>query len=384
MGASTSSARFQVETRQPDSLLDAAEAMPWAMFRANPRHTGRTAVVGAQSATEQWTWRPPVGQAVGAPAVATDGTVYVRSARLLHAIRPSGTLLWQVDVGESFYSWPAIGRDGTIYVAGNGCPDTTSTACVTAVSPIGEVRWRYPTRYIEATPTVGDDGTIYVQSDDFPAGVYAIYPSGLLRWFADVQTLAGSSGSTASAIGSDGSVYVGMPNNGVFVAFNEDGSPKWATKAHDSGGVFGDSAPAIASDGAIYVGGGNSPKLYTFEPTGAIKWATPLPPGADVFGSPAIDALGDIYVGNVANTFFALRPDGTIKWSADIGAVRRSSAPYLHSHGLQPRPEPGERGAPDRFARRSPQRCPMDVLYHVGGGTLRASERRRRGPGCNH
>lgn len=92
-------------------------------------------------------------------------------------------------------------------------------------------------------------------------------------------------------------------------------SIKW--KVPIDGGVIG--SPAIGTDGTIYFGTENSENwdsssFYAINPDGTIKWRyTPFP---RTWSSPAIGDNGSIYVGS-SKGFYAFTPSGEVKWKRD-------------------------------------------------------------------
>jgi outer membrane protein assembly factor BamB len=69
------------------------------------------------------------------------------------------------------------------------------------------------------------------------------------------------------------------------------------------------SSPAIGSDGTIYVGSCDN-KLYAIKPDGTLKWS--FPTGYWVFSSPAIGSDGTIYVGSYDGKLYAIYGSGTL------------------------------------------------------------------------
>jgi len=108
----------------------------------------------------------------------------------------------------------------------------------------GTLKWKYHTgNVVYSSSAIGSDGTIYVGSlDNY---IYALNPNGTLRW--KYQT--GDEVHSSPAIGSDGTIYVGSLDNYIY-ALNPDGTLKW--KYQTGGYLF--SSPVIGSDGTIYVG----------------------------------------------------------------------------------------------------------------------------------
>jgi len=111
-------------------------------------------------------------------------------------------------------------------------------------------------------------------------------------------------------------------------AWAVDGIQKWAFRT--SGKVL--SSPAVSADGTIYVGsmdelgGGN---LYAVKPDGTQKWSFSM---GGVKSSPAIGADGTIYVGSF-QSLYAINPDGTQKWRLSSTPVSVSSSPAIGVDG---------------------------------------------------
>ena len=83
------------------------------------------------------------------------------------------------------------------------------------------------------------------------------------------------------------------------------------------------SSPAIGKDGTIYVGSGAG-MFYAINPDGSLKWKFNTSFGI-ILSSPAIGEDGTIYFG-ASNGFYALNPDGTLKWKAEISVYVSSPA----------------------------------------------------------
>jgi parallel beta-helix repeat protein len=154
------------------------------------------------------------------PSIGSDGTIYIGSyggscGCLLFAISDmgsEGTVKWSYpyqyqDGIESLYGAPAISSNGTIYVVG--------ASKIYAISSDGTLLWTYSTGGISDGTTsvvIGLDGTVYFGSS---TGMYALTPEGKLKWSYATGSIQGS-----PVIGSDGTLYIGT-TNGVFYAFND-------------------------------------------------------------------------------------------------------------------------------------------------------------------
>lgn len=91
------------------------------------------------------------------------------------------------------------------------------------------------------------------------------------------------------------------------------------------------SSPAIAADGTIYFGSRDN-NLYAIDPDGSLKWTFDV--GGDS-SSPAIASDGTIYVGSsiTDNNLYAINPDGSLKWQFTMGDDILSP-PVVTSNGI--------------------------------------------------
>ena len=312
---------------------------PWPMFRHDLSHTGRTAYTGPASPNVKWAFAAKDGIA-SSPSIAADGTIYVGAGLFpeavdtcLYAINPDGSLKWRYPTRDGVFSSPAIAPDGTIYFA-------SFDNCVYALEDAGNYgsfKWRYSLGTTAfSSPAVGSDGTVYAGSLNFR--MYAIAPSGVLKWSYRTGYCVFSS----PAIGPGGEIYFGSKDECLYALEDSVAYGKLRWK-HATGtffdGHFMDSSPAIGSDGTIYVGtdpyGGGSKDpvpvdsvFFAVNPNGTLKWKFPMEDGAE--SSPAIGPDGTIYVGSFDGNLYAIRDDGsagTLKWAFPThGAIDGSPA----------------------------------------------------------
>jgi outer membrane protein assembly factor BamB len=256
------------------------------------------------------TWSVPDTYAVAAQAKDTANTLSQWSAPHNIRIKPPDTLrLWRVKLTaieeRSFYSSPAFGPNGSIYV---GSPDGGLYSLRDSM-----VQWRYQTGdEIRSSPAIAPDGTIYVGSYDDT--LYALDPGGTPRW--GVPT--GHHVHASPAIGSDGTVYFGSLDHWLY-AVNPDGSVKWRTSNVNATR----SSPAVAADGVVYVGS-NDDSIYAVNANGTVKWGYET--GGIIRSSPSFGADGTVYCGSHDGCLYALNPDRTLKWKYQTGGVVQSSA----------------------------------------------------------
>lgn len=105
----------------------------------------------------------------GEPAIGPDGTIYVAAWTEVYAIAASGEILWSLDTGMVIEGSPALGPDGEVFVIGDG-----GLLAVGVPSGAPEVLWSFenPGVYLVGSPAadvdhvyvVGDDGYLYAVS----------------------------------------------------------------------------------------------------------------------------------------------------------------------------------------------------------------------------
>jgi outer membrane protein assembly factor BamB len=236
--------------------------------------------------------------------IGADGTIFVvtNDSEQSHwyAVSPRGAVLWTLDLPHGF-STPAIGTDGTLY---RGLTD----GGLIAVSPNGTIRWMLEELDgIRTSPAIGPDGTVYVAGHKH---VYAASPDGDLRWTfeADTTVFAHSS----PAVASDGTIYVGG-TDGVLYAINPNGSLRWKFEVGESNYIY--SGPSIDRDGRVYFGALRG--LYAVGPDGS-GGARLL--DRTVSSTPSIGPDGAIYVGagwgESGLGVYAFGPNGSVRWSS--------------------------------------------------------------------
>lgn len=158
----------------------------------------------------------------------------------------TGDLLWTFDPGgvasnQSFYTEPAIGPDGTIYV-GYVPSKFASSGTFYALNPDGSVKWNDVfafTAYAAhagdkatfQTPSVGDDGTVYLSCS---GSQYAYAPEGVRKWKKS-YTVNDPRDLTASlapvAISGKGRIYLPQGDNALMELDPEDGDALWSFKS---------------------------------------------------------------------------------------------------------------------------------------------------------
>ena len=280
-----------------------AQTSAWPMFRHDLLHTGRTPYTGPSSPVVKWTFQ--TNEAIkSSVSFGADGTIYFGSDynlsvgdSILWALNRDGSLKWRFKTEGGIFSSPAIGPDGTIYF---GSLDRKLYAVEDSVT-YGKLKWKFPTRWgFYSSPAIGANGTIYVGGLDF--NLYALNPNGTEKWRYHTNWCVFSS----PIIGPEGEIYVGSKDHNLY-AFEDSLSYAKLRWKHPFGAFYDghlvDSSPAMGPDGTLYVG---------VDPYGA-SGQTPVP---------------------IDTAFYAVRPDGTRKWSFVMGDDGTESSPAIGRDGM--------------------------------------------------
>ena len=89
------------------------------------------------------------------PAVGKDGTVFVapQAPGPLYAVTSSGNIKWTYQTPGRTISSPVLDSNGGVYVG-------SSDGYVYALSANGSLSWKYPAN-ITGSSSIGSDGTVY-------------------------------------------------------------------------------------------------------------------------------------------------------------------------------------------------------------------------------
>lgn len=303
------------------------ERRGWPMPGRNAQHRGQGEQPGPAAGGSGWRFDSTDLLERCAPAVASDGTVYVGGAGGLYAVRSSGFLKWSSDFGGALdgsvqlKASPAIGLDGSIIVGLNNGE-------LYALSPDdGSVRWQVALSHpVLSAATIGPLGRIYLQNERY---LYAFDQQGRKLWRTQIASKA-ALWRCSPALGQDGSIYangLGLDadsNEGYTHAVNPDGSIRWSF-ASGALGAAG-SGPAVGPDGRVYTFGFDRFEAINIDGTLAWDYDTGFAPN-----TPAIAADGTIYVNG--SELFALSPEGGLRWHSYNISAPNNPSPVLDSQG---------------------------------------------------
>jgi len=303
-------------------------------------------------------WSFDTGGASGSPAIAPDGTIFIRSRggeEGIHAISPAGNRLWWRSTFARPVSGPVIGEDGTVFVGtnsgleafspggdrlwnkvlqwggekmaldNNGVLYVASVYDLIAFDANGNELWRRNVKpdgvedYLATFPTIDIAGTVYAVSLD--SILYAIDSAGNISWTHQGFRSPSDSG---PIIGRDNSLYYGT--RGGLLAIGPDGTESWRFPPN-AGQVFtGDFyAPTLGLDNRLFViednpsdcGSVDCLVLRALNPMdGSLLWSFDVPKIGFLVGgiSPAQGGDGTLYFGSSDGVFYAVDSSGNEKW----------------------------------------------------------------------
>ena len=291
------------------------------------------------------------------PTVVKDGSVFVMTGAEsagthFYKLDKAGKILWSDQgasgYGDGFDSSPAIGADGTMWLAYDESPAAILLFSQgDATSPpheIARVNIDSGSDIEAQSGAIGDDGTAY-WADDGKLEVLA-KDGRLWRHDATDGEFQWIHSRSAPALTLDGAVVFAYANTNfdktvvhtVVTAVTSGrgtGRRLWRTVIADTAPIvplgptdslslddrLGLSSPAVGPDGTIYVGGGNG--LYALDRrTGAIKWRAGA---ALVSSSPAVGADGTVFFGSADGKLTAASPAGKVLWTIQTGGSVNSS-----------------------------------------------------------
>jgi len=314
-------ADLSLPTLSTSAVLDGARTSPtdagWPQVGGNARHTGRSPYA-VSIGMPQLRWRHTIGH-IGSPTtpiIAPDGKVYVAyrsSLSVLVALNPDGSVRWSREGLGS----PVLGSDGTVYAPAQD--ETEVWRAIAALDPGGTERWRYtPEQRTEIGQlTSGPDGTIYAtgkMAGFDGAVVLALRPDGSLRWAFQGAGLDYTF--QPAAVAPDGSIYIVTRRH--VVALTPDGKLKWHFDPHGEMQAW----PVVGDDGTIYAVAGccvsdSGGYFYALNPNGSVRWDFPINRVFGMYAAPALGQDGTIYVAGAGQyqgvSFYALSSDGRLK-----------------------------------------------------------------------
>jgi len=252
-------------------------------------------------------------------AVAAPIPVGKTNAVFFEAKQAGLALPWSLYLTNGIDASPAIGPDGTIYIA------STANQFFALDPVLGGIKWSTNlgngSDYdITSSAAVAANGSaVYFGSLD--GTLYALSNNGAVLWSTNLGAPIYSSPAVSA---SDGTVYAATYpylSPSLFAVNPLTGATEWSFQTDDwlyggHGGSEIDSSPAIGPDCTIYFLAASG-DLYAVSTNGTLQWFFPLPAGSSPASSPAIGEDGTIYVGSGDGYLYAISPSGTLDWIFD-------------------------------------------------------------------
>ncbi|MBW3582162.1 MAG: PQQ-binding-like beta-propeller repeat protein [Euryarchaeota archaeon] len=309
----------------PDDGWPASEG--WTHYGGSPRHEARSPAIGPEKATEAAVVALK-GPSFTAPVMDATGDLYVGSDRdeagTVTKLTPGLGVVWHRDIPGNIRASLLIGPDAVYAAPVDGrlyALDPESGAVLWDIDVGNRADGGFT---ITAAPTWHPDGFVVQPSMD--GKVYAVADrttEGEVLWTYDTTGDGAEKLVAAAAIADDGTIYTGG-QNGFLYALTPEGELKWKVATAELGRpAFPEqqvAAPAIGADGTVYVGTRVSRDLtgavYAFKDTGSKAerlWVRQL--DEKIVAPVAIGPDGDLFVGDIAGSFFRLeKADGAIVW----------------------------------------------------------------------
>lgn len=259
---------------------------PWASASHDAGHSGTSPYAGPESGRILWR-RKLGGDVTPGPAVGRDGTIYAAgNGGVLHALDARGRELWSFDGGGSYggdlSTTPAVTRNGVILWPG---PANT----LYALDGNGALLWKKAFGSFVLSPAIRPEGTVFVV--EMSGALHALdvdRSRGRELWSAEL----GGTSYGSPAVGRD-AVYTTAGHSLVAVAINR---PKPGVDwRFEVGGELIEVSPSLAPDGTVLIGT-NDGSFYSVSAEGEQRWKLPI--GDLSYSSPVVTPSGIAYMGD--------------------------------------------------------------------------------------
>jgi outer membrane protein assembly factor BamB len=228
----------------------------------------------------------PLSPTMSGNRVYVEQMAGILSALVIGTTTPQ--LVWSLKVGAPSFGSPVVAPNGTIV--------TTANHRVIDVSDEGSharIKWSYATAApIEVSASVGADGTVVVSTNN--RDVYALMPTGSLKWRSGRGTESYSSSSVSGAL-----AYYGDNSGDLHVVREQNGAP--VVTDHGTKGLW--AAQAVDEKGDVYFGT-QGRHIYGFGPSGSRLFD--LTASGPIDSYPALTANGVLIIGDQAGTLYAI------------------------------------------------------------------------------
>jgi len=291
--------------------------------------------------TVPWRFATTGSERYASPAIGPDGTIYLaEQAGYAYAVNPDGSLKWRLRIPGSIDAPPTVASDGTVYLSGG--------SYLHSVRPDGNLNYRLSRGHVDsysAISLVGDSVLYYPNPR-----LLSMDREGTIRW---VNHFEGGTG--PQVVAADGTVYF-QTSGGRLVALNPDSSMRWVVVSNGTRYC----PPSLNDQGMIYCAGGDG-ELRAFDTTGSLAWYCQLSDrGRRIYSAPAIDADGRLYCG-FEDGLCAVSNLGAIEWVFSTKHDVRTT-PAIAADGTI------YFGCDDHYLYALNRDSTLKWRYHIGGG----------------
>jgi len=210
-----------------------------------------------------------------------------------------GEMVWNLPMGDSNISSPAMDDNGTIYFEKGGS--------LYAVTDNSEILWYYTISGNITSPVITPDNKILI-AKRYDTKLYCINDSGNLEWIYETE----SEFRYPPAVDLDGNIFITNEKN--LISLTPEADERWI---YHFGNIRAASSPALSADGTIYYSNSNS-QLVAVTKNGLHKFTFQ---GEEHFHQPVIDDDSTIYITSISMTiskFYAIHPDGSLIYQSNL------------------------------------------------------------------
>ncbi|MFZ1753447.1 MAG: S8 family serine peptidase [Caldilineaceae bacterium] len=268
---------------------------------------GRNLFAFDSSGTPRWDSRINGNEEYGTGAAIAGGTVYVVvGKRRLHAYHAdTGQLRWDTSLAgvkaDAVIGAPVVGADGTVYLAYTG-DSKNNQRQIDAFNSNGTLKWSFNAgqeQLLASAPLVASNGTVYAIGKQ---RVYGLNSTGSQRF---QYNLPGDLRGTP-VVDADGTLFVSVAPDRL-IAINADGSRRFEFRT--PGNL--ETGPVLSADGSRVYVAKKEKELYALNAAnGAVDWEYTAE--GDIVALPAVEANGNVYVGDLLGEVAVLAADGRV------------------------------------------------------------------------
>lgn len=273
---------------------------------------------------------------LSSPVSDSNGSIYLTTSKgKLYAIDKNGNKKWDYDTKNYIYTTPLINSNGNITIA-------TNNGKLYTLNPDGEVLWSNSKfKVVNHNPISGKDNTIFISSNPDGKGgssksgiLYAINPeNGNIIWQTAVEgtivselVLSNDLDTIYVIVGkSKTGKEVNLKTDGKIFAYStSEGKKLWSYDLESSDIYL---KPIVSEQGDIYIASSEG-KLYAVKTDGTKKWTYLAKDSINT--NPHIGNDDNLYLA-VKSKLLSLSEEGKVNWDIDVGKHIKTIGQYNDS-----------------------------------------------------